>query len=134
MTDIKNENYLEVPVSIGELIDKLSILFVKKSKVSDSQKLKYINEELEILTSKSQIYLETPETKKNLEELVEINSELWEIEDTIRDLEREKRFDTFFVEVARKVYTLNDKRFSVKNKINVSLNSNIREVKNYKDY
>lgn len=134
MTDIKNENYLEVPVSIGELIDKLSILFVKKSKVSDSQKLKYINEELEILTSKSRIYLETPETKKNLEELVEINSELWEIEDTIRDLEREKRFDTFFVEVARKVYTLNDKRFSVKNKINVSLNSNIREVKNYKDY
>ena len=67
-------------------------------------------------------------------ELIEVNSDLWVVEDTIREFESNKKFDEEFIELARKVYFTNDRRFSIKNKINELTNSSIREIKNYKEY
>lgn len=134
MNNIKNTNNIEIPTSIGELIDKISILMVKKMKVSNEIKLKYITEELELLNQKAESFLIDSETNKGLQKLIEINSDLWDIEDEIRDLESKKIFDDTFVLVARKVYKLNDRRFEVKNEINEYYQSSIREIKNYKKY
>lgn len=134
MNNIKNSNNIEIPTSIGELIDKISILMVKKMKVSSEIKLKYITEELELLNQKAESFLIDSETNKGLQKLIEINSDLWDIEDEIRDLESKKIFDDTFVLVARKVYKFNDRRFEVKNEINEYYQSSIREIKNYKKY
>lgn len=134
MNNIKNTNNIEIPTSIGELIDKISILMVKKMKVSNEIKLKYITEELELLNQKAESFLIDSETNIGLQKLIEINSDLWDIEDEIRDLESKKIFDDTFVLVARKVYKLNDRRFEVKNEINEYYQSSIREIKNYKKY
>lgn len=129
-----NNSFVEIPVSVGELIDKISILYVKKNKITDVNKLKYVNEELDFLNKISESLIDGTETKKNLQELIKINSELWDIEDKIRFMEHEKNFKEEFIEVARKVYMLNDSRFEVKNYINEKFQSTIREVKSYIKY
>jgi len=125
---------INVPVSIGELIDKLSILHVKKIKVSNPEKLEFINKEFELLYNMSSYYLNDEEISKQYHMLVDINSKLWEVEDKLRVLEVEKRWDAEFVDLARKVYFTNDERFSVKNKINELTNSEVREQKEYVEY
>jgi len=125
---------IQIPVSIGELIDKLSILQVKKTKVSNEQKLTFINTEFELLYNMSSYYLNDEEILKQYHKLVEINTQLWNIEDELRVIESTKEFDVNFIELARKVYYINDERFSVKNKINELTNSDIREQKDYKNY
>lgn len=123
-----------IPLSIGELIDKLSILEVKKQNVKDPIKLKHINTEFILLKEKSEKYLEDIEIKNIYDKLVETNSKLWDIEDRLRIMEKEKRFGGEFIDYARKVYITNDKRFELKNTINSILSSDIQEVKEYVNY
>jgi hypothetical protein len=125
---------LTIPVSVGELIDKLSILQVKKLKITNPEGLKYVSEEFELLYNQSETYFQVSELKSLYESLTEVNSTLWDVEDKLRVFESEKKFDQEFIELARKVYYTNDERFRLKNKINSITSSEIREVKDYKPY
>jgi len=122
------------PVSVGELIDKLSILQVKKTKITNEEKLEYINKEFELLYNLSSVYLDNKQLETLYHILVKTNSKLWDIEDQLRVLESEKKFDDEFVELARNVYFTNDERFSLKNQINKITDSEIREIKEYIEY
>ena len=121
----------QIEVSVGELLDKVSILYIKNSKIHDGEKLKKVEAELFYLLPIMKPFLEIPEVDDLYTDLMGVNFELWEIEDKLRILEKEKKFNTVFVELARQVYTLNDQRFSLKEKINVLTNSEISEVKSY---
>lgn len=125
---------ITIPVSVGELIDKLSILHVKQIKITNEDKLEYVNKEFELLYKMSSEYLNQPEIETLYHSLVTVNSNLWDIEDELRVLESEKRFTGKFIDVARKVYFTNDERFILKNKINLLTDSEIREVKDYVKY
>ncbi len=120
-----------VPVSIGELYDKYTILQIKEERISNEIKLIMVKKELD--------YLKTYVDRFNLDELLikeikEINEQLWDIEDKIRDKERAKEFDHEFIDLARQVYITNDKRSEVKNKINLALNSELTDIKSYAKY
>ena len=123
-----------IPVSVGEMIDKLSILQVKKIKVNDEDKLEFINKEFELLYNFSSEYLNNLEIELIYSKLILVNTNLWDIEDKLRVLEKEKKFDNEFVASARKVYFTNDERFRLKNEINLLTSSEIREVKDYVKY
>jgi hypothetical protein len=125
---------ITIPVSIGELIDKLSILHVKQTKITNEEKLEYVNKEFELLHNMSSVYLNQPEIETLYHSLVTVNSKLWDIEDELRVLEQEKKFTGKFIDVARKVYFTNDERFRLKNEINKFTDSEIREVKDYVKY
>jgi hypothetical protein len=125
---------VNVPVSVGELIDKLSILQVKKSKVKNPDKLKFIEKEYELLLSMSSEYFNNVDIIETYKELVDVNTKLWEVEDELRVLENTKKFDDKFIELARAVYYTNDNRFRLKDKINNLTNSEIKEQKDYKEY
>jgi hypothetical protein len=125
---------ITIPVSVGELIDKLSILHVKKIKITNLEKLVYVNKEFELLYNFSSDYLNDEEITKLYHELVDTNSKLWEIEDMLRIIETEKIFNSKFIELSRNVYHTNDKRFKLKNEINEITSSEIREVKEYVEY
>jgi len=125
---------IQAPVSVGELIDKLSILHVKQTKITNEEKLEYINKEFELLYNLSSGYLDNPEIELLYHQLVETNSKLWDIEDRLRVIETERRFEGEFIDYARKVYFTNDERFRLKNEINNISNSEIREVKEYVKY
>ena len=126
---------INVPISPGELVDKITILEIKKEFIDDINKLKNINHEYDLLM---QIYSKdisktdgVDSLKSNLKN---INLSLWKIEDDIRDCERDKIFKERFVQLARDVYFTNDKRSKVKLEINLLLNSSLVEEKSYKDY
>jgi hypothetical protein len=125
---------ITVPISIGELIDKLSILHVKKTKITNIDKLNYVNNEFELLYNFSSVFLNDEEVLKLYHELVETNSKLWDIEDNLRVIETKKNFDINFIELSRSVYFTNDKRFELKDKINTLTNSDVREQKDYVNY
>ena len=125
---------IKIPVSAGELVDKITILKIKKKNVIDQNKKENINKELDMLTD---IYNEINNANKLdnfLKKLLVVNQKLWEIEDQIRVLERKKQFDKDFILLARSVYIENDKRFEIKNEINTFLGSAIKEEKLYEDY
>ena len=126
---------INVPISPGELVDKITILEIKKEFIKNDNKLKNINHEYDLLM---QIYMtqisETNGISELKNKLKEINLELWKIEDDIRDCEREKSFSETVIELARSVYFTNDRRSKVKLEINLLLNSNLVEEKSYKDY
>jgi hypothetical protein len=123
---------LEIQISVGELLDKLSILKIKKEKIFDDKKLKYVEEEFEILNEKSSSFLNDENIKKIYNDLYLTNKDLWAIEDELRILEKVNKFNAQFVDLARKVYKVNDHRFSLKSKINDITNSSIKEQKSYK--
>ena len=123
-----------LPVSVGEMIDKLSILQVKKIKVNDEDKLEFINKEFELLYNFSSEYLNNLEIELIYNKLILVNTNLWDIEDKLRVIEKEKRFEGEFISLARKVYFTNDERFRLKNEINLLTFSEIREVKDYVKY
>lgn len=123
-----------IPVSVGELIDKLSILQVKKGKVKNQSKLSFIEKEYDLLYDKSYDYLQNEEILVTFKELIDVNLKLWEIEDKLRLIENDKNFDSQFIELARSVYYTNDERFRLKDKINNLTNSEIKEQKDYKEY
>jgi hypothetical protein len=125
---------VSIPVSVGEMIDKLSILQVKKIKVSNEEKLEFINKEFELLHNFSSEYLNNLEIELIYAKLILVNTNLWDIEDKLRILEKEKKFDTEFIASARKVYFTNDERFRLKNEINLLTSSEIREIKDYVKY
>lgn len=123
---------ISVTVSVGELLDKISILRVKSRKVKNESKLAFINAELELLLNiaeKHQVL-----DSNLLAELESVNEALWLIEDDIRVKERDRDFGQDFIELARAVYVTNDIRFNIKNKVNEKYNSDIREQKDYVDY
>jgi hypothetical protein len=123
-----------VPISVGELIDKLSILHVKKIKIDNEKKLILINKEFELLYNLSSIYLDRPKIEDLYHQLCDVNEKLWNVEDKLRMLENEKSFEDDFIDLSRKVYITNDQRFILKNEINLITNSEIREVKEYVKY
>lgn len=127
---------IEIPISIGELLDKLSILEIKKHKVKDPIKLKNINHEYDLLSNLSKVLKEKDEKSfiSLFEEILKVNKKLWDIEDKIRILESEKRFDEEFISVARSVYFINDDRFEIKKKINEAFGSDVAEEKEYIEY
>ena len=126
---------IRVPISPGELIDKLTILETKSQRMTDPQKLENVRLELQLLedTWRGSEYGEA-DVSADRQALKQINEKLWEIEDEIRDRERERTFDARFVELARSVYFTNDERARVKRRINDRLGSKIVEEKSYADY
>ena len=125
---------VNIPISLGELIDKISILLIKEKNISDKKKLSKIGEELSLLKKTLNNKINENNIENYLNKLVEINAKLWKIEDDIRDCERNRTFDQFFIDLARSVYITNDKRSEIKNEINKKFGSTIVEVKSYKKY
>ena len=125
---------ISTPVSLGELVDKISILHIKNKNIKDDEKLKLIREELKLLTITLNTHLKKNDIQEFLDALIKINSELWIIEDEIRDCERSKKFDEKFISLARSVYITNDKRSEIKLDINKKFGSKIVEVKSYEEY
>lgn len=122
-------------VSLGEFLDKVTILRIKHNRIKDQTKLVNIDRELDKLTS---LWAESPFADsyigKEMAELYKINEKLWEIEDSIREKEFRKEFDEEFIELARSVYITNDKRASLKKELNEKLGSGLIEEKSYKSY
>ena len=125
-----------VEVSNGELLDKISILELKILRIEDEEKLINVMTEFDSLNPLVVELFENHDgqLQNHYLELAKINGELWDIEDWIRDCEREKRFDKEFVELARSVYITNDKRCEVKKLINILTSSGLVEEKSYKEY
>lgn len=124
-----------VPVSPGEVLDKITILEIKSERMTDSQKVANVRVELGLLQKTWAAAIAEDDTIRDLHaQLKEINEALWEIEDDIRDKERAKEFDERFIELARAVYFTNDRRSDVKKKLNLHLGSQIIEEKSYQDY
>lgn len=125
---------INIPISVGELLDKITILQIKSIKIKEEQKLINIKKELEEL---ERVSLDNKLQSKPLYEpyiyqLYEVNNCLWNIENQIRELEEKKQFDDFFIETARKVYEFNDRRAKIKKEINIYYNSDLVEEKSYK--
>jgi uncharacterized protein YukE len=126
---------IRVPVSPGEVLDKITILEIKSERMDDAVKLANVRRELELLNDTWSRAVAADETVTRIhQELKAINGELWDIEDDIRDKERAKEFDERFIELARAVYVTNDKRAAAKKELNLHLGSQIVEEKSYKDY
>ena len=128
-------NEILIPISPGELLDKITILQIKSERISDAIKVANVRTELAML---EQVWSDTVEDDEQIRalssELKSINEALWEIEDDVRDEERNKRFGDRFIELARAVYVTNDERANAKKKVNLHLNSSIVEEKSYQDY
>lgn len=128
---------IQAPISLGELIDKITILEIKAVHIADPAKLKNVTHELTILNEKVDSLLDVNGKAKLIPlkaALKDINQELWVIEDDIRDCERAKDFSDKFIQLARAVYFTNDKRAAVKKDINLAFGSELVEEKSYKDY
>ena len=128
-------NKILVEVSVGELLDKISILEIKKEKIKDTDKLKYISDEHQILQEQ---YRSNVKNDVKLNELYQslkiINSRLWTIEDDKRKCEKEKDFTENFIKLSRDVHILNDERAKIKLEINNHTGSKIKEIKEYFSY
>ncbi|MCP4982098.1 MAG: hypothetical protein GY935_16605 [Gammaproteobacteria bacterium] len=128
-------NEIKIPMSPGEILDKITILQIKSERITDPAKVANVKTELDML---SKVWNEAVEADAEINaltaELKSINEALWEIEDDIRDEERSKRFGERFIELARAVYVTNDERANTKKKVNLHLNSTIVEEKSYQDY
>ena len=128
-------NKILVEVSVGELLDKLTILEIKKDKIKDSEKLKFINLEYDSLKEQYDKNVKIDEKIKNLfSELKQINAKLWDIEDNKRQCEKDSKFDDRFILLSREIHFLNDKRASIKLEINNHTGSKIKEIKEYTKY
>jgi hypothetical protein len=128
-------NDVRVPISPGELLDKITILRIKSTRMSDPEKLANVRMELQAL---EETWRGSPYAKSGIEAdvnaLLEVNERLWVIEDDIRDKERAKAFDAEFIRLARAVYFENDERAAIKRRINLKLGSSIVEEKSYAEY
>ena len=128
-------NKILVEVSVGELLDKISILEIKKEKIKDSEKLKFINDEYEILKSEFDKNVKSDDRLTKLfEVLKEINSRIWIIEDDKRLCEKNSDFGEKFIKLSRDVHLLNDNRAKLKLEINNYTGSKIKEIKEYTKY
>ena len=128
-------NKILVEVSVGELLDKISILEIKQEKIKDAESLKFIKDEYDVLKSELDKNIKTDENLKNLfNSLKEINSKLWVIEDNKRMCEKNKDFGEKFIKLSRDVHFLNDNRAKIKLEINNHTGSKIKEIKEYTSY
>jgi hypothetical protein len=128
-------NKILVEVSVGELLDKISILEIKQKKIKDHEKLKFINDEHSILKSQLEQNVKTDEKLEKLfQSLKEINLKLWVIEDDKRLCEKEKNFGEKFIKLSRDVHFLNDDRAKIKLEMNNHTGSKIKEIKEYTSY
>ena len=125
---------INTPISLGELVDKISILKIKQKNIKDENKLKHVEKELDFLQKILINYVKKEEIDIYLDKLIKINSKLWNIEDDIRDCERNKNFTQKFIDLARSVYFTNDDRAKVKSDINNFFGSELVEVKSYEEY
>lgn len=129
---------MKIEVSNGEIIDKYTILEIKLSKIKDTEKLKNIQHEFDVLTPDVKTIYSKVSDKEKLttmhQSLLKINQKLWKIEDDIRECERAKDFGQTFIELARAVYFTNDDRSVVKKEINIFTGSDLIEEKSYEDY
>jgi len=124
-----------IPISPGELLDKITILEIKSARMESAEKKSNVNKELSMLNEVwAAAVTEDDDIKSMRTEMKSINEALWEIEDDIRDEEHDKRFESRFIELARSVYVTNDQRADVKKRINLYLKSDIVEEKSYQDY
>jgi len=124
---------IKIPVSFGELVDKITILRIKQQKISDKEKLKHIDHELQALVRYFSSY-SSVDIVKQFTQLESVNKKLWDIEDKLRVKESKREFDEEFIELARSVYFTNDKRAKLKKEINDITGSDIMEVKDYVEY
>jgi hypothetical protein len=128
-------NEIKVPVSPGELLDKITILRIKSARMRDASKLANVRSELEAL---EQLWNTSPyaavDVASDVSALLAVNERLWTIEDDIRDKERAQTFDAEFVRLARSVYIENDERAAIKRRLNVQLGSSLIEEKSYAEY
>ena len=124
---------IDIPASIGEIVDKITILQIKKENIQDKVKLKNVIFELELLEEKLSAFSDI-DISKQMEMLHSVNKELWAIEDNIRQKEKAKEFDEEFIRLARLVYYTNDERANLKKEINVLAGSTLVEEKQYDDY
>ena len=128
-------NKIIVEVSIGELLDKISILEIKQEKIKDPEKLKFINNEHSILEDQFKKSVKSDDKLNNLyQSLKEINAKLWVIEDDKRQCEKDKDFGEKFIKLSRDVHFLNDDRAKIKLEINNHTGSAIKEIKEYTNY
>ena len=128
-------NKIIVEVSIGELLDKISILEIKQEKIKDPEKLKFINNEHSILKYQLEKNVKSNDKLNNLyQSLKEINAKLWVIEDDKRQCEKDKDFGEKFIKLSRDVHFLNDDRAKIKLEINNHTGSAIKEIKEYTNY
>ena len=128
-------NKIIVEVSVGELLDKISILEIKQEKIKDPEKLKFINNEYSILKNQLEKSVKSDEKLNNLyQSLKEINAKLWIIEDDKRQCEKDKDFGEQFIKLSRDVHFLNDDRAKIKLEINDHTGSVIKEIKEYTSY
>ena len=128
-------NKILVEVSVGELLDKISILEIKQEKIKDTEKLKFINEEHSILKDQLNNNVKSDQKLNELfESLKQINAKLWVIEDDKRQCEKEKDFTDTFIKLSRDVHFLNDDRAKIKLEINNHTGSKIKEIKEYTSY
>jgi hypothetical protein len=129
MTDVK------IPISPGELLDKITILRIKSARMTDPKKLANVRRELEAL---EEVWRSSPfaagDIEGELNVLLQVNERLWTIEDDIREKERRGKFDADFIRLARAVYLENDERASIKKRINLKLGSALVEEKSYAEY
>ncbi len=123
---------MKIEVSNGEIVDKLTIVEIKSERIKDSRKLENLHKEYEVLNNAVAGIIE--KNHPLYLELLDINNQLWDIEDHIRDLERAKDFSDDFIQTARSVYYINDKRSDVKRRINEITGSNLTEEKSYEEY
>jgi hypothetical protein len=128
-------NEIKVPISPGELLDKITILRIKSQRMTDSKKLANVRLELEALeeTWRASAYTAI-DVSGDVNALLAVNERLWSIEDDIRGKERAKAFDEEFVRLARAVYIENDERAAIKRRLNVKLGSSLVEEKSYAEY
>ena len=128
-------NLIHVPVSPGEVLDKITILEIKSERMNDEAKLANVRRELELLNNTWTKSVPTDAVVQRIhDQLKHINEALWEIEDDIRDKERVREFDQDFIDLARAVYVTNDQRAEAKKELNLHLGSEIVEEKSYQDY
>lgn len=120
-----------IPISVGELIDRITILKIKSERISDENKLTMVEKELKLLLEILNNLDFEKQIKSQMNELKEVNETLWEVEDKIREKEKDCEFDEEFISLARTVYKTNDRRNIVKNSINAILNSEFFEIKSY---
>ena len=126
---------IEIPISCGELVDKLTILEIKAKLITESEKLNEVKKEFRELSVTFKTLLKSnPLIQKYYDQLLNINTKLWLIEDGIRVCEKNNDFGDNFIKLARSVYKTNDQRFHLKNDVNELFNSNIKEQKSYKEY
>ena len=126
---------IQVPVSPGEVLDKITILEIKSERIDDAAKVANVKRELELLSASWHAAVDEDDTVQRIHsELKTINEALWEIEDDIRDKEKAREFDQVFIDLARAVYVTNDQRANAKKELNLYLGSEIVEEKSYQDY